>query len=624
MLILTLLVCPVKARAQDQRPRVPGELLLQYRTGATAQQVPQVTAAMGQFQLTFVDSLLDGAVEHYRAPSVDGVGAEEAMANALMATGAFAFVEPNYLVEPAVIPDDPSFVSQWHHATIRSSEAWDHVATTRSVLIVVCDGGFDPTHRDLIDNLVLPGYNVVDGTTNIASTLDHGTQVTGVIAAVGNNTQDVAGVSWEARVLPVRISNRSDGVATFSDIARCIEYAAFQGARVVNISYSNLYIGAAIDVAAGYFSTRGGVFVGAAGNNAADLRSYPNSPNMLLVGATTQDDRLASFSNFGGPVDLVAPGVGVVTTINPALFGRTVAAVSGTSFASPIVAGVAALVLAIDSDFTPTDVEDILLSTARDLGEPGPDEYFAQGRVDAGAAVAEAVRRATRDGELPTLSLTRPADDAIVKNTITLAATATDNVGVTAVAFWIDESYIAQFTDPPYRVTFNTWVVNNGWHNITVGAFDAAGNSRWVSVRVLVNNNDTLTLDNLVTGSSDARRTFTGAWCAVKEASSWGNPSLNSCGAGDDTYRFTPRFLIAGERDVFIRYTAGANRSPAVPLTIVHGAGTTVVNVNMQVQGSTWVYLGRFPFEVGTPGFVQVDDSNGRANVDGIRFVLIR
>lgn len=623
-LILTLLASPVTALAQDQRPRAAGELLLQYRNQQSAQQLEQVSALTSQFQLVLIGSLLEGAVAHYQTPFVDGVGGEEALATALMATGAFAFVEPNYLVEPAVIPDDPAFASQWHHATIRSSDAWDHVVSTRSILIVVCDGGFDPTHRDLIDNLVLPGYNVVDGTTNIASTLDHGTHVTGVIAAVGNNGQDVAGVSWDDRVLPVRMSNRPDGSAFFSDMARCIEYAANAGARVVNMSYQNLHTSSTVDTAAAYLRSHGGVFIGAAANDGRDLSAFPNSPNMLLVGATTSGDTLASFSNYGNPVDLVAPGQGIVTTRNPAIYGTTVGSVSGTSFSSPMVAGVAALLLAVSPDFTPEEVDDILLSTAVDLGDPGPDLYFAQGRVDAGAAVAEAVARlGRRDGESPTISLTRPIDGSIAKNTITLAATATDNVGVTAVAFWIDEHYIVEVPTPD-KITFNTWEVDNGWHIIWAGAFDAAGNSGWTSARVFVSNNDALTLDNLPAGASDARRTFTGSWCAVKEARSWGNPSLNACGAGPDTYRFTAKLPIAGQRDVFIRYTAGAGRSTAVPVTIVHAGGTSVVSVDMRVRSSTWVYLGRFPFEVGSAGFVQLDDSNGRANVDGVRFVMIR
>ncbi len=270
--------------------------------------------------------------------------------------------------------------------------AWDLTVGSPSVIVAVCDTGVDSSHPDLAPNLLLPGYNSVDGSTDTSPVMWHGTAVAGCIGAVGNNGLGVAGVNWNVSILPVRVSNRSDGAAYLSDMADGITWAADQGARVVNVSY-DASSSAAVDYAGQYLLGSGGILFIAAGNSGVDTSAVcPASPNSMVVGATTSSDALASWSNYGAGVDLVAPGSGIYTTYA----GGGYASVSGTSFASPIAAGVAALVFAENPSLGPSQVMDILCSTCTDLGASGPDDTFGYGRVDAAAAVAVAAQRGTR------------------------------------------------------------------------------------------------------------------------------------------------------------------------------------------------------------------------------------
>ena len=130
-----------------------------------------------------------------------------------------------------------------------------------------------------------------------------------------------------------------------------------------------------------------------------------------------------------------------------------------------------------------------------------------------------------------------------------------------------------------------------------------------------------ITLDNAPVGAQDGQRTFTGTWCVSGVAGFYGVDSLYGCGAGVDTYRWTPTIVAAGSYDVYVRWTAHANRSAAVPITVVHAAGATTKTFDERVNGGQWVWHGRYSFNTGTGGSVQVSDANGLAVADAVWWV---
>jgi thermitase len=207
----------------------------------------------------------------------------------------------------------------------------------------------------------------------------HGTAVAGVIAARDNGV-GVVGIAPRVRILPVRVTNSSNGSAYLSDLAACVRYAGDHGARVVNVSYSGAESNS-IDAAATYARNKGTLLFMAAGNSGVDISSFPAYPSFLTVGATTSKDERSSFSNYGKAVDLVAPGSSILTTVP----GKAYSYMSGTSFSSPLIAGVAALIFSVRPDLKPKDVEAILRQTAVNIGDAF---YFGSGRVSAAGAVA--------------------------------------------------------------------------------------------------------------------------------------------------------------------------------------------------------------------------------------------
>ncbi len=172
--------------------RKPGVILYRLKSDAAAFQ----SAALSRVMATSRPAAAapSGAPKSYQVAAFNSVGAEEEMAEAMRASGAVDFAEPDYLLPAASsVPDDPQYSSQWYHQTINSPGAWSYTTGNTSILVAVCDTGIDSTHPDLAPNLSLPGYNVVDQTTNTNPIAPHGTEVAVVIGAVGNNDLGVAG-----------------------------------------------------------------------------------------------------------------------------------------------------------------------------------------------------------------------------------------------------------------------------------------------------------------------------------------------------------------------------------------------------------------------------------------------
>ncbi|WP_267104145.1 S8 family peptidase [Xanthomonas sacchari] len=387
--------------------------------------------------------------------SLDRVEAETLMRR-LAADPAVARVEVDVLLRPSLVPNDPGLSQQWAFgtgtATINVRPAWD-LATGKGVVVAVLDTGIT-AHPDLAAN-VLPGYDFIsdplvagdgggrdrdaadpgDGYpantcgagTPAASSSWHGTHVAGTIAAVTNNAAGVAGVAFNAKLLPVRVLGKCGGY--LSDVADAIVWAS--GGTIAGVPANptpaqviNLSLGAAGSCSptmAGAIASavaRGTSVVVAAGNSSSDVAgSVPaNCPNVIAVAATTSAGARASFSNYGAGVDIAAPGQGILSTLNTGTLGPgapAYASYSGTSMAAPHVAGVAALVLsAALNPLTPAELEARLKATASPLPVACTAGCGA-GLVNAGAAVAATVKAQTLVRGVPLASLSLKAGTSL-------------------------------------------------------------------------------------------------------------------------------------------------------------------------------------------------------------------
>lgn len=255
------------------------------------------------------------------------------------------------------------------------------------MIIAVIDSGVDLDHPDL-QNKVVAGWDFVNNDAYPDDDHSHGTHVAGIAAAATNNALGVAGVSWDARIMPVKVLD-SGGSGYMDDVIAGMEYAADHGAQVLNLSLGSVTSSSALQDAVNYARNRGAVVIAAAGNCGSGCiiggqyyynpLMYPAScQNVVGVAATTSTDGWASFSEHNTYVDLSAPGVGIYSTI-PNGYGYK----DGTSMATPFVSGLAALVLSRWPDYTPSQVETALFNNADDLGSSGRDDYFGYGRVNA-------------------------------------------------------------------------------------------------------------------------------------------------------------------------------------------------------------------------------------------------
>ncbi|MGH8975260.1 MAG: S8 family serine peptidase, partial [Acidimicrobiia bacterium] len=269
------------------------------------------------------------------------------------------------------------------------TRAWDTVTGSDSLVLAVIDSGIDRDHPDLAGRL-LSGRDIVNRDFDPSDDEGHGTMVAGVAAARTNNGAGVAGATWRGRILPIKVLD-AQGIALDNDIAAGITWAVDQGADVINLSLGGPGASSVLQAAVDYATSHDVVVVSAAGNLAAGDPVEPHYPaacdGVIAVGATDPSNNLASFSNSGNWVDLVAPGVDITTTAPASGPAEAYAQVAGTSFAAPLVAGAALLLRAADPTASPATIADRLRRSARDLGAAGFDSRFGAGLLDVAAAL---------------------------------------------------------------------------------------------------------------------------------------------------------------------------------------------------------------------------------------------
>jgi len=335
-------------------------------------------AAIGQARIAPSIVKSSQFVDEYVITVPQGVSEGE-MAAMLMATGDYLFVEPNWKLFPLNTPNDSQFGSSWQHTRIQSAAAWDIHTGDSDIIVAVCDTGVDTNHNDLQAALI-PGYNAVNNLAQVDGGLvedvnGHGTFVSGCAAAQGNNGTGVVGVGWDFRIMPIRVSNNSSGTASGFDLLEGSRWAVDNGAQAINVSFSG-GSSSGNQATANYVIDRGGLLFWASGNDNAFV-SY-DAADLVLVGSTTSSDFRSGFSNYGTAVDVVAPGSSVRSTRNGGSYGTG----SGTSYASPIAAGVGAMIFSVRSDLSGRDVQDVLYRSVDDLGAAGRDDFYGRGRVN--------------------------------------------------------------------------------------------------------------------------------------------------------------------------------------------------------------------------------------------------
>jgi subtilisin family serine protease len=390
-----------------------GELLVKFKSSVAGQAAADVAREHGAIKVEAFKrphQLNTSPLDRWRLFRFDqGVDIKKVLER-LMRDPRVEIAQFNYRYTVNVIPNDPQFSVLWglHNtgqsggtigADIHAPEAWDITQGSSTAIVAVLDSGVDYTHPDLVANMWtnpgeipgngvdddgndyvddLYGVNAITGAAVPGNPMDdhgHGTHVAGTVAAVGNNSTGVVGVSWNARIMAIKILD-TRGVGYTGDAVQGIMYALDQGARILNNSYGTYSYDAALLSAIQTANDAGALFVAAAGNDGYnnDLQPYypasHNVANVLAVEATDRNDNRAWFSNYGyGSVGLGAPGVDILSTVPTTGNACCVdpsgyKSMQGTSMATPHVAGAAALLLAQDPGRTAGVLKGILMYSA--------------------------------------------------------------------------------------------------------------------------------------------------------------------------------------------------------------------------------------------------------------------
>lgn len=286
--------------------------------------------------------------------------------------------EPDYIRSIHLVPNDSRYGEQYAPQITNAERAWNLNTGAPRVVVAVLDTGIDMNHPEFAGRLVHP-RNVPLGNSNVVDTNGHGTHVAGSVAARGNNGAGIAGVAWNVSIMPVQVFQGISG--SISDVIDGNRWAIDHGAHVINMSLGGYGRSQAEEDVVNEAVSKNIIVVAAAGNDNIDMMSYPAAfERVIAVGSTDRNDARSGFSNFGSWVDVAAPGTDILSTL-PGGYGVN----SGTSMASPHVAGMAALMLSYaPRGYSGLEIRRLIESTTKNVGT-----WLRFGRVD----LWEAMRR---------------------------------------------------------------------------------------------------------------------------------------------------------------------------------------------------------------------------------------
>jgi subtilisin family serine protease len=341
--------------------------------------------------------------QYYRIEFADSIDWRD-LDSSWTGTDSFQIIGQEEYIYPTIMtPNDPYWFRQWYlqsaeQYSVKADSAWCYTTGNPHVMVGIVDAGLDRNHPDLSGRQIY-AYNVCESSEDISDDQDeirphpgnHGTPVTGIIAANGNNDTGVAGLNWKSPIYFAKIAK--DNKIVTADLAKGIKAVA-GSADIISCS-----IGSHPPEAAGTFNTfirspeaavcynawrKDRIIIASKGNDDSDWFFLPSDlPTVFGVGASTSTGKKTWFSNFGSSVDVVAPGEFIYTIARDGQY----TGFSGTSAAAPIVAGVASLVKSYKSDLDADEIEQILEMTAKDLGDSGKDYIFGYGLVQADNAL---------------------------------------------------------------------------------------------------------------------------------------------------------------------------------------------------------------------------------------------
>jgi subtilisin family serine protease len=356
-------------RSSDSVMTDTGELIIGFKGDATPELQEAIAATYGYTVLERNDALNCILVQ----PATAGVTRAK---TAVSSEEIVRYVEPNKRVHALYTPNDTEYLSQWALPSIKVDRAWDRERGTKTVTIAILDSGIDYTHEDLSANYLPGGYDWVNSDTDPMDDFGHGTQCAGIAAAVIDNGKGIAGIA-QVNLLAEKVLDHT-GWGTEWDVAQAIVHAADHNATVISLSFGGNESDQVEEDACRYAWDNGCLLVAAAGNAQKYELYYPAAYESVIgVGSIDQNDQRRG--TWGPHLELVAPGVSIIsTTLNGGY-----ASGSGTSMATPHVAGVAALMWSNDPSLTNQQVRTILTQTTDDLGAAGFDEYFGYGKINA-------------------------------------------------------------------------------------------------------------------------------------------------------------------------------------------------------------------------------------------------
>jgi subtilisin family serine protease len=293
-----------------------------------------------------------------------------------------------YSIQDTYLPPDTSM--QYHHAEVDTPAAWKY-STGKGVTVAVVDTGINTEHAEFEGRILANSYNSVSGVIGFSDIQDnhgHGTHVCGIIGARLDDYNKVCGVAPDSRLMVIKACDEENQLKSGA-VLRAINYAADNGADIINLSMGRSYFDENGKIDGDEIEhniiinavNKGVVVVCAAGNSKGNRAMFPAAyPEAIAVSAVKQgkvfDD---SYSNYGPEIDFSAPGTKIYSTN---IGGNSYAIKNGTSMASPVVAGVAALIKSLNPDYTPKQIKNAMVITATDMGDPGWDKFYGYGVVN--------------------------------------------------------------------------------------------------------------------------------------------------------------------------------------------------------------------------------------------------
>jgi len=376
-------------QAQSQNTQLSNRILVGYKGALTPERIKDLES---KHALRFVKNLARVGVAVFQGnpqqistlaqdPSISFFGPDQAPRRIVG--------EPQIVAAPRTRSGDPLLDKQWSLKAVDANSAWK-VTQGNNVVVAVVDTGVDLNHPDLKANLV-NGYNAEEPGTPPQDGHYHGTHVAGIIAAVQNNGEGISGIAPQAKIMPVRtISN--GGVA---EVVDGITWAADNGAKVINLSlgwdYPNASVEETIQRAVKYALDKNVVICAALSNSSSfnprstpdNLAGKPGFEGVIGVGNVDVGDRRQGA--YGNWKSVSSPGTQIMSTLPDGKYGN----LTGTSMATPMVAGIAALMLAQNPALKNGEIRKKMMDTAKDLGTPGFDDQFGAGRINAAAVLSQ-------------------------------------------------------------------------------------------------------------------------------------------------------------------------------------------------------------------------------------------